>query len=169
MNDHPTHPIAIAPPRIAAALIDLADCVCNQLAVNGAGPTCWCGLYPGAAVSWEYCGECGSGTCGMGYVRLTGVFPYEVFPVPTVDFHCAKPIAYSIEVGALRCVPQPSDGHIIEPVAMAEIVLAQVLDAQALLDGIRCCELEVAAERYQPVGPDGGCVGGFWTAYLAID
>ena len=109
----PDQTLPIAPPAVALALIDLADCVCSELAETGAGPTCWCGLYPGAAVSWEYCGECGGGTCGMGYVRASGVFPYESFPEAAIDIHCARPLAWSIEVGALRCFPQPDDGQVI--------------------------------------------------------
>jgi len=56
-------------PSIVESLLALSDCVCELLVTHGAGSTCWCGLYPGAAVSWEYCGECQSGACGMGYVR----------------------------------------------------------------------------------------------------
>jgi hypothetical protein len=168
-DPHPSHPIAVAPPRIALALVDLADCVCAELAETGAGATCWCGLYPGASVSWDYCTECSGGACGMGYVRFAGVFPYDSFPVPTVDFHCAKPTAYALEVGALRCMPQPGDGELADPTTMIEVSLGQLMDAEALYRALKCCGLDIAVERYQPVGPEGGCVGGFWTAYLAID
>jgi hypothetical protein len=89
-DPHPEHPIAIAPPRIIMALVDLADCICTELAATGAGPTCWCGLYPGAQVSWEFCGECSGNTCGMGWVRLAQVFPYNVFPTGTIDLNCAS-------------------------------------------------------------------------------
>ena len=70
----------IVPPLVAMALVELADCVCEQLATAGAGPTCWCGVYPGAEVAWDYCGECNGGHCGMGWVRLRAVFPYDIFP-----------------------------------------------------------------------------------------
>jgi len=159
----------ITPPAVALALVDLADCVCAELATTGAGPTCWCGLYPGASVSWEYCTECSSGTCGMGYVRLAGVFPYDVWPVPAVDDRCVRPLAWAVEVGALRCVPQPADGNIVDPTSMTEVAVAQVLDGDALYRAIKCCGLSVSVERYYPVGPEGGCVGGFWVGYLALD
>jgi hypothetical protein len=43
-------------------------------------------------------------------------------------------------------------------------------DAFALYRALRCCQgVEVAAEAWTPVGPEGGCVGGQWTAYLAVD
>jgi hypothetical protein len=146
----------------------LSAAVCNELATSGAGPTCWCGLYPGSAPSWEYCGECSGSACGMGYVRLAGVFPYSTFPIQAVDFHCVMPLAWTVEVGALRCVPQPADGELLSPSLMGNVALEQVLDAQALYRALKCYGLDVAAESYTPVGPMGGCVGGFWRAFLAL-
>ena len=167
-DPHPSHPIALAPPAISLALVDLAECVCAELAVTGAGPTCWCGLYPGEAVSWEYCENCGADTCGMGYVRLAGVFPYDTFPLPTIDERCVRPLAWAVEVGALRCVPQPASGELLDPVSMSEVVLRQTLDAAALHRAMKCCGQDIAVERYVPVGPAGACVGGFWVGYLAL-
>jgi hypothetical protein len=164
----PDQTLPLAPPAVALALIDLADCVCAELAETGAGPTCWCGLYPGAAVSWEYCNECSGGTCGMGYVRAAGVFPYDSFPIPVIDDRCVRPLAWSVEVGALRCIPTPGDGELPSPTVMAEVALAQVMDAQALYRAVKCCGMEVSVERYFPVGPQGGCIGGFWMAYLGL-
>lgn len=158
------------PPVVALALAELVGCVCEQLKINGAGETCWCGLYPGALIDWNYCaGECGHDVCGMGWVRLASAFPYSTFPVPLVDDRCALPLAWAVEVGALRCVPQMPDGSPPDSTTMTEVALNQVLDARALHLALKCCGLPVAAELYQPIGPDGGCVGGFWTAYLALD
>jgi hypothetical protein len=103
----------------------------------------------------------------MGYVRPAGVFPYESFPIATFDVQCIRPLAWSIEVGALRCIPQGEE--IPTPVQMAEVTLGVVMDARALYKAVKCCGYEVGIERYQPVGPEGGCVGGFWVAYLALD
>jgi hypothetical protein len=154
-------------PSIASKLLDLTDCVCAQLEINGAGRTCWCGLYPGASASWDYCGECGGDICGMGYVRLAGIFPYETFPVQVLDDRCVKPLAWAIEVGALRCFPTSEDGELISPQAMAEVSIRQVLDANALYVAMKCCELELAVGGYIPVGPAGGCVGGYWNGFVA--
>lgn len=158
------------PPRLALALGDLAECVCEQLTINGAGPTCWCGLYAGALVAWDYCaGECGNGVCGMGWVRLSAGFPYQVFPQQFLDLRCTLPVAWQIEVGAVRCMPQMPDGGPIDADTMANVALAQSLDARALHTAMQCCGHEIAAELYTPTGPEGGCVGGFWTGYLALD
>lgn len=160
----------ITPTSLGIALVDLADCVCAQLALTGAGPTCWCGLYPGALASWEYCGECSGEVCGMGWVRFAGAFPYDVFPVPSIDERCAKPVAWMIEVGAMRCMPQPSDGSLPSPAEMSEVALGQMLDAQALYTAMKCCDtVEVAVAEYVPLGPEGGCVGGSWRGFVMVD
>ena len=154
---------------VVVALADLADCVCTELASSGGGPTCWCGLYPGATVSWDFCGECAGDLCGMGYVRLAGVFPYSSFPEPLTDTRCTRPLGWSVDVGALRCVPTSADGSLPDPTTMSEVAINQVLDASALHRAIKCCGYDVAIEGYLPVGPQGGCVGGFWRAHLAVD
>ena len=157
------------PPAISIALTALVDCVCEQLETNGAGPTCWCGLYPGAIVEWNYCaGECGNGVCGMGWVRLGTIFPYTIFPQPILDDRCTLPLAWQIEVGALRCVPQMPDGSPVDVTTMADVALAQLLDARALHAAMQCCGFDITAEVYTPTGPEGGCVGGFWTGYIAL-
>ena len=154
--------------RVAIALAQLGECVCEQLATVGAGPTCWCGLYPGATVSWDYCGECSGDSCGMGYVRLATVFPYSQFPIEVIDDRCTLPTAWAIEAGALRCMPQPPSGEVLAPGPMAEVAIRQVLDAGAIHTALKCCGLKVAVNRWQPLGPSGGCVGGSWLAFLAV-
>lgn len=159
----------IAPPAIAVALLDLTECVCTELATTGGGPMCWCGLYPGLTVSWDYCGECEGDKCGMAYIRLAGVTPYDLFPFPAVDDRCVKPLAWGIEIGALRCFPTPADGSLVDPNTMAEVAMIQVLDAQAVWRAIKCCGIDLAVEAWRPLGPLGGCVGGAWSAFAALD
>lgn len=160
-------------PRLAPGLpvlAELVECVCEELAVTGAGPCCWCGLWPGEAVSWDYCGECAASRCGMGWVRMVNVFAYSTFPQPVVDPNCERPLAMQVEVGALRCLPSPPDGELPGPDLMAVAVAEQVADSFALYRAIKCCSTSgpIAVETYQPVGPQGGCVGGFWLAYLDL-
>lgn len=155
-------------PPFTPVLFALADCVCTELATTGGGPTCWCGLVPGALVSWEFCGECDGGKCGMGYVRVDGVVPYNVFPVAEIDLNCARPLAIRVEVGALRCIPVAEE--LPSPETLAEVTAIQMMDIWALYRALMCCGASaVAAEAYVPVGPEGGCVGGFWTAFLGFD
>lgn len=167
---HPDHTLPIAPPQIAWQIVELVDCLCGMLEVEGGGRPCWCGAYPGASVSWEFCTECQGGSCGMGYVRPAGIFPYTTFPFPETDVHCASPLAWTIEVGALRCVPQPADGEVLSPADMLDVTITTMLDARAIYKAIKCCDAipGAAIQFYTPVGPEGGCVGGFWTAFLDV-
>lgn len=151
-----------------APLLDLVECVCTELTAAGGEP-CWCGLLPGATVSWDYCTDCGNDHCGMAWVRVVGITPYDVFPTGIIDLRCARPLALQIEVGSLRCMPQPADGELLTPEASVEVSLRQVLDALALHRALQCCqERDFALSAYTPVGPQGGCVGGFWTAFIDI-
>jgi hypothetical protein len=160
--------ITIPPQLVAMQMMELKNCVCEALAEFGGGELCWCGLYPGQQVSWEYCGECAGDVCGMAYVRLAGVFPYDVFPEAVIDQRCVRPLAWEIEVGALRCIPQRPDGEPLDQRSMNEVALHQINDAYAIYWAMRCCGIELAVGSYVPVGPEGGCVGGFWTAFLPI-
>lgn len=157
-------------PSIMPYLAALATCVCEQLTETGAGEPCWCGVYPGFEVSLEYCETCATESpCGMGWVRVAQVFPYDTFPIATLDANCRKPLAWQIEVGATRCMPIPGDGEIVKPDAMFEVGLLQQADAEAMYRALMCCDApQMVVERYQPFGPQGGCVGGVWLAYLGL-
>lgn len=160
-------PPIVLPTKAELMLAELVDCVCSQLATNGAGPTCWCGLYAGQNVAWDYCSDCGNDQCGMGWIRVVNVYPYEIFPQQVVEARCVRPLAWAVEVGALRCLPIPHDGGPLPVPTMADVALAQYRDIEALHAAIQCCELPLhALGPYQPVGPEGGCVGGFWLAYI---
>ena len=155
---------------IATELLTLADCLCEKLTSEGAGPTCWCGLWHGEVVSWDYCDECSSTACGMGYVRLANAFPYETFPAPAVSLRCYLPLAYHIEVGALRCFPTMEEGGALPPpAAITEASLLTLADMRAMHNALMCCGLDIAVEAYIPVGPAGNCAGGYWTGYIVLD
>jgi hypothetical protein len=156
-------------PFITPHLVTLTECVCEELAATGAGPTCWCGMYAGALPAWDYCGSCDGDVCGMGYVRVVTAFPYEVFPIPTLDNTCRRELAWQIEVGAMRCIPVHDDGLPLAEADMAEVWVGQMLDTWALYKALTCCEAPgMSVQSYTPVGPEGGCVGGFWTAYVSM-
>lgn len=149
-------------------LADLIACVCSNVTEHGQGETCWCGLYPGEAVSWEFCGECSTGKCGMAWVRPATANPYSTFPLLALDPNCVKPLAYEIEIGILRCLPvAENDGTLPTPEVYAEATYGLMMDQMALHRAIRCCEFkDVTLGPWRPVGPQGGCVGGFWTIWV---
>jgi len=160
------------PGPVATMLIELADCVCEELATTGAGPTCWCGLWHGQAVTWDYCSECSGGVCGMGWTRLVEIFPYNVFPTATIDLKCVAPLAAQVEVGCVRCMPtMETDGSLPGPEVIGDAALAAAADAFALYRAVQCCApgRTLAVAGYTPVGPLGGCIGGTWQIFWAID
>jgi hypothetical protein len=157
-------------PVFAAALLDLSECLCENLETVGAGPVCWCGPISGAEPAWDYCSECGNDVCGMAWVRLVSAAPFTTFPNPDPSPGCNKNLMYTVELGAMRCVPYPSGGEPPSVTAMAEVTLRQWADAQAMYRALRCCNQPlVTAQTYQPFGPTGGCVGGAWLASIGIE
>lgn len=155
---------------LSALVFELASCVCNELSLTISGPPCWCGVWPGLEISWEHCTDCPPGLCGMGWSRLVLIAPYDDFPEPVIDLRCTKPLAAQLEVGALRCIPVPEEGEVNDPNTMGEVALRQYEDMLALRRAILCCDdVQIALGTYFPLGPQGGCVGGSWTAYLPLD
>lgn len=164
-----TEPMPRTVPVAINHVLNLVDCVCTALTNFGAGPTCWCGLYPGVEVAHDYCTDCGNDVCGMGYVRLALGSPYSTFPNPAIDDRCALPMMWAVEVGALRCMPSSEDGSGLDEQTLAEVSLRTMLDSLALRDAIKCCTGSWGLGPWTPVGPLGMCVGGYWQAFLAVD
>ena len=160
----------IAPSPLSVVVAELVECVCTEVATSGSGPLCWCGLWHGDTVSWDYCGECSEGHCGMGWVRVMAAFPYQTFPVPQVDLKCTLPLAYQIEVGVMRCMPTAEeDGTLPDEETIAEASYIAIADAHAMHRALLCCAADMAIEGYLALGPSGGCAGGAWTAFMATD
>ena len=154
---------------ISSVIADLVDCVCVALETDGAGPTCWCGFYPGSQVSWDYCGECSGGSCGMGYVRLVNAYRSEDMLNPDLNTRCASPLTLQLAVGAIRCIPvADDDGRLPDPESMWESSLAVLADMAALFVAADCCPGEHILGEYTPVGPQGGCAGGEWTVWVSL-
>lgn len=154
---------------IAGKLADLLSCLCDAVENHGAGPVCWCGVQPGADVAWDFCGDCGD-TCGMAYIKFVEAFPSAVFPVPDDgETGCRSPLAYSLEIGVLRCLPVGPDGEPLTTGEALDATLATVLDMEAVRRAVECCfgGALVALQRWEPSGPSGGCVGGAWTLVVA--
>lgn len=157
--------------RLQEYMIGLNDQVGAALADCGQGPVCHSLFLPGAAIAWDYCGsECDDGACGMSYVRLFQSFQYAQWPVPDLTLACNKPMGYLIEAGVLRCMPMPDERG--EPPAKDDVaaVALGLLDDS---DAIRMALSESAAPQvslgtFNPMGPQGGCVGGSWTAYVSM-
>jgi len=80
----------------------------------------------------------------------------------------------SVGVGALRCSATMDDrGAVAAPAAMTAEALQVTADEAALCQAVYCCNLlplnRTQIQRWDPLGPDGGCVGGEWTLVLQVN
>lgn len=147
----------------------LSACLCEALETDGAGAVCWCGLYPGGDVGWDYCGECSGGSCGMGYVQVRQVFPSSTFPAADQSATCTSPLAVTLAVGAVRCVPVGDAEAPPSADEMGEAGLAIIADMGAIRSAIACCLDEHVLGSWSAAGPRGGCAGGEWEVTVAVD
>lgn len=154
---------------LSAKMVDLLACACSSLETYGVGPVCWCGLQTGET-TWEGCGECDNGACGMSYVRLVRAFPYTAFPAIEELTHCDTAVGFDLELGAMRCVPVNEDGSGLTPSQSLSLALDTVADMGALHRAISCCfDIDPTnLVEWVPLGPQGACVGGAWTFQIGM-
>lgn len=151
-------------------LTALADCLCVELDTSPGGPPCFCGVVPAALVAMDFC-DCGGTACGMGWVRLDTLYPSRRFADPTTDARCGDPLALRVQVGVTRCLPgMDAAGNPPGVVEQSEAVRVQTGDLLAARRAIECCwsDRTVLLGAYIPVGPQGDCGGGFWTATVQV-
>lgn len=153
-------------------LVELLECACAEVTVNGQGEPCFCGLWPGNNVSWDYCGECSRGKCGMVYLNHLSTFPSESFPNVGVDSKCTVPLVHELELGVVRCMPtMDNDGDLPDPADITSAALGLFMDQEALYSAIKCCDTvfrDLSVSRWSSIGPQGGCVGGSWAFTVGL-
>jgi hypothetical protein len=153
-------------------MMELLGCLCDELESTLGGAVCWCGLWQGDPVPWDYCDGCDGGLCGMAYARLITAYPYDSFPTIALDQTCRKPLAYQIEVGVMRCFPiMDDDGSLPMPGVVSDAVLSAYDDMEAMRRALLCCGqtgVEVWLGEYLPAN-EGGCAGGAFTAFINLE
>lgn len=143
------------------ALLELAGCLETEFEGED---LCFLGVLGGQQVPWDY------GEKGMVWVRMGSVYQSTQFPDQDQGPGCAKPLAFDVEVGALRCAPVPKGRPPTLPgvAEHEEAARIQVRDMRSMLHAIQCCfkaqlrTREVVVGTYNPVGPAGGVLGGVW-------
>lgn len=149
----------------------LTTCLCAQLVAAGTPEVCFCGVLPGEVASADYMGGCGRKN-GMAWVRVKSLYPST--SVGTADLtigNCGKELGMDVEVGVMRLYSVgDSRGNPPTPKQSLDAAALQILDAQTMLAAINCCE-EISSRdyvvgQYEPLGPEGGVVGGIWTVSL---
>jgi hypothetical protein len=153
---------------IFSRIAGLAECLCQTIQDEGLPGLCFCGVLPGAEAPFDYVGECDD--CGMAWVRMSNAYASNVLGQANLsENHCDMAVGFEVEVGIIRCLPTiDGDGEIPtreEMLATSQLVIADML---AMRKAITCCPNlgETIMGEYQPYGPEGGVVGGWFTVAL---
>ena len=153
-------------------LVDLASCLCAQIAIDGLPGLCRCGLQPGAQViGLPVGGDCGE-ECGQAWVRLASLYPSTSIGQPsTQQGNCLSALGLDVEMGVMRCVPiGDPNGDLPSEEDLAAATALQVADALSMRRAVSCCgdAEDWMLGQYAPQGPQGGFVGGIWTLSLLV-
>jgi len=160
-------------------LVDLASCVCAELTNAGLPGTCFCGVIPGQA-ALDHCseGQCDSADCGgMAWTSALQIIPSEQLTTSAgigvaAPRRCQVPdLTVAFQCGIVRCAPM-SDSH-GNPPGIPEYLDAarlQLADMAALERALLCCFSDPPVlTGWDSIGPDGGCLGGVWTATFTLE
>lgn len=156
---------------------ELKRCFCEQLAEVSAPVVCCC-LMPGAQVAWDSCDP------GQAWVRVASIYQVgHTFPQPArpEDLGPCGGIggwAVTLELGAVRCLPQPDLNGVLPTCEdyseAARLVLA---DAHAMRRAVLCCDWRDACDlgeagmvvgNWMPTGPQGACAGGVMSVTVEV-
>lgn len=167
------------------ALVDLAACLELEFTAAELPHPCEIQVLPGQVVSFDYCGNegCGINGCenGQAWVRLVSIQAVvrqsTTASTSGVAFtSCRGDYIFQLEMGVTRCISglDPS-GNPPSTEELLESTRFQLADMDAMRRAITCCFATdrgwgdargVQVDSYTPVGPEGGCVGGYWTFYI---
>jgi hypothetical protein len=138
-------------------------------------------LTPGNLPAWDDCCE------GQLYVRVMELYPTggQNSPFPQIDASqrgaasalCKiHMMAVHVGVGILRCAATvDDDGTAPTPARVTNDAVLMYEDSATLLNALVCDVpsvkgiLSMKLDRWTPLGVEGGCAGGEWGAYFAVD
>lgn len=158
---------------LGEVLTGLVSCLCERLADTPKGSPCFCSLVGGREAIADHCGCEADQKCGMAWVRLDRLYPYEgTVTTQARTPTCTSPLAAVIELGVYRCIPTVhADGAGPSVLEQTNQVLAQIGDAGALFAAIACCD--AVTKRSHVLGTyvprdAGDCGGGVLPVTVAI-
>lgn len=125
-------------------------------------------LYPGAELAWDDCCE------GQVWVRVISILPSPLANPGSFTQPCGVlSWVATLGIGVLRCAAVLDDnGNAPTPAELSADTLAMTRDAAALEAAIQC-QIGPQVEqlsflRWEPLGPQGGCVGGEWVIMVKL-
>lgn len=152
-------------------MVALRDCLCQQIKDDGLCDVSFCGIVPGEAAAGDYF-NCGGNANGMAWVRLTTAYmATEVGVTDLTVGNCAKTLGFEVELGIMRCAAVASvNGVPPSPRVVSEATAQQIADMETMFRTVRCCNAisnkDHVIGSYQPLGPEGGVLGGILTVSL---
>ena len=153
--------------RVADALEELLACALAQLET----PVCRSFINPGANAPHDACEKTATSDGQLWVANITSSAGWPSFTSDPIT--CATPFAETIELGITRCavgklrdvapfVPPPED--------VTADAQQQQTDKLALKNAILCCwgisGKDMLPPIWEPIEPQGGCVGGTWTVVI---
>jgi len=151
--------------RLLARIIEAAQDIRDGC---GLEPVCRASVVPAGLVAWDACERTSDGRDGQLWAAVQTLIPAN----PTGGAAGCWRGIWQAELGVVRCVSTVDDQGRPPPAAwLAEDAWTQARDADALARLVLCCQDRwdpqqqtsgVELVGWDPLGPDGGCVGGRW-------
>lgn len=130
-------------------------------------------IYPGTGVPVDFGPE--SGCRGTAWVRLVSANPSISFPSADNGLNnCAYSLAYTVELGMVGPAPVMEDrlGNFIVPddVEQFEASMRMLGELEIMHAALRNADIDqMVVGDWSPQGPEGGVMGGLWTAQIGGD
>lgn len=155
--------------QVVGALEAIRDVIADKFEEDGHNNFCLLTLMPGEQVPFDYCDRCDD---GMAWVRLASLQPPQD-RLDNTPMQCFTEMSMTVEVGHIFSAPWPeSDGDLPDEHDHTDATLRQIRSADLLLQALLCTDLpsgETPTDpTYVPLGPDGGCLGGAWSATVRV-
>jgi hypothetical protein len=155
---------------IREALETLLACAQDQINT----PVCRAFWNPGANAPHDSCGQTiVDGVVHDGQLWVAHLTSAAGWPSPTGDpITCVTPFSETVEIGIVRCARGvlQDDGQPPPASDVTADAQRQATDREALKQAILCCwgveGRDLLGLTWEPIEPQGGCVGGIWTLTL---
>ena len=148
------------------ALSSLLVCALEQLEI----PVCRSFVNPGANAPHDVCESSNNGNGQLWVANLGSTAGWPTFTSAPIT--CATPFADQIELGIVRCAEGVLQDVTLIPDAskVTNDAMQQQDDKMALKAAILCCwgidGKDMLPPIWEPIEPQGGCVGGIWTVSI---
>jgi hypothetical protein len=126
-------------------------------------------LAPGSQVAWD---DCCNGQLWVRLISLESLIPAKL-GATSVD-PCGLVWTATVGIGVLRCSASMDErGQLASAATFTSEAVQMLADEAALCQAIYCCDVlpmnKFDVHRWDPLGPEGGCVGGEWTMTMQVN